>query len=109
MSSNYQPLTPATVAFNEEGVPVHPDYGDVYHPPWGALEQAQRVFLRGNRLPQRWQGRDTFTVCETGFGLGHNFLALWLLWRADPQRCRHLHVVSFEAHPFNREIGRAHV
>lgn len=102
MSSNYQPLTPATVAFNEQGVPMHPRYGDVYHPPWGALEQAARVFLRGNGLPQRWQGRDTFTVCETGFGLGHNFLALWQSWRTDPQRCHHLHVVSFEAHPFNR-------
>jgi tRNA 5-methylaminomethyl-2-thiouridine biosynthesis bifunctional protein len=40
-------------------------------------------------------------VCETGFGLGHNFLALWQAWRADPHRPGRLHVVSFEAHPFH--------
>lgn len=103
MSSNYQPLIPATLAFNEQGVPLSAVYGDVYHPVWGALEQAERVFLRGNRLPQRWRARKSFTVCETGFGLGHNFLALWQAWRSDPARADCLHVVSFEAHPFKRE------
>ena len=39
----------------------------------GALGQAEHVFLRGNGLPERWRGRDAFTVCETGFGLGLNF------------------------------------
>ncbi|MEO6984740.1 MAG: FAD-dependent 5-carboxymethylaminomethyl-2-thiouridine(34) oxidoreductase MnmC [Paralcaligenes sp.] len=34
--------------------------------------------------------------------MGHNFLALWQAWRADPQRSQRLHMVSFEAHPFSR-------
>ena len=54
----------------------------------GALGQAEHVFLRGNGLPERWRGRDAFTVCETGFGLGLNFLALWRAWRDDPARAR---------------------
>jgi tRNA 5-methylaminomethyl-2-thiouridine biosynthesis bifunctional protein len=78
-------------------------YGDVYHSPSGALGQAEHVFLRGNGLPGRWRGRKGFTVCETGFGLGLNFLALWKAWRDDPQRSATLHVISMEAHPFTQE------
>lgn len=102
MSSNYERLIPARIAFNERGIPVSPLYGDAYHPGWGAREQALKVFLHGNGLPQRWRGRRVFTVCETGFGLGNNFLALWQSWRDDAQRPQRLHVVSFEAHPLER-------
>src|SRR3546814_13822557 len=103
MSSNYEPLIPARLAFNERGIPVSTDFGDVYHPEGGALEQAERVFLAGNGLPERWRGRQAFTICETGFGLGHNFLALRQRWRSDPQRPARLHFISFEAHPFRRQ------
>lgn len=103
MSSSYVPLTPAVVGFDAQGRLYSPAYGDVYHSPSGALGQAEQVFLRGNGLPERWRGRGAFTVCETGFGLGLNFLALWRAWRDDPQRPRRLHMVSLEAHPFGRE------
>lgn len=103
MAISFEPLIAAGVAFDEAGTPISARYGDVYHAQMGALAQAEHVFLRGNQLPARWQGRTSFTVCETGFGLGHNFLALWRAWRSDPQRSKHLHVVSFEAHPFSKE------
>jgi tRNA 5-methylaminomethyl-2-thiouridine biosynthesis bifunctional protein len=61
--------------------------------------QARHVFLGGNDLPQRWQGKDRFVILETSFGLGLNFLTTWQGWQADPQRCRRLHFVSFEKHP----------
>ncbi|NYT24882.1 FAD-dependent 5-carboxymethylaminomethyl-2-thiouridine(34) oxidoreductase MnmC [Alcaligenaceae bacterium] len=96
-----EPLRPASLVFNEQGVPASTLYGDVYHARAGALDQARHVFIGGNGLPGRWSGRDTFTVCETGFGLGHNFLALWQAWRDAPGRPRHLHFLSFEAHPFS--------
>jgi tRNA 5-methylaminomethyl-2-thiouridine biosynthesis bifunctional protein len=102
MTGQFAPLVPASVAFDASGIPVSLLYGDVYHSRSGALAQAEHVFLSGNQLPGRWRGRTTFTVCETGFGLGHNFLALWHAWRTDPDRCARLHVVSFEAHPFSR-------
>ena len=100
MSSSYVPLAPATVALDAEGRLYSPAYGDVYHSPAGALGQAEHVFLRGNGLPERWRGRDAFTVCETGFGLGLNFLALWRAWRDDPARSAALHVLAVEGHPF---------
>ncbi len=88
--------------FDAEGRLFSPAYGDVYHSPSGALGQAEHVFLRGNGLPGRWRGRGAFTVCETGFGLGLNFLALWRAWREDPQRPAALHVLAIEGHPFAR-------
>src|SRR5690625_4298571 len=98
----YQPLLPAQPVVNEHGVAEHPDYGDVYHSLSGALGQTDYVFLQGNGLPERWQGHSQFTICETGFGLGNNFLTTWLRWRQDPKRSQRLHFVSFEG-----QIGRA--
>ncbi|QVQ24736.1 tRNA (5-methylaminomethyl-2-thiouridine)(34)-methyltransferase MnmD [Achromobacter deleyi] len=103
MSATYLPLTPAVVDYDADGRLFSAAYGDVYHSPSGALGQAEHVFLRGNGLPERWRGRASFTVCETGFGLGLNFLALWKAWRDDPQRPATLHVVAMEGYPFSRE------
>jgi len=68
--------------------------------PPAALAQARHVFLAGNALPDRWRGRDAFTILETGFGLGLNFLAAWDALRADPRGPARLHFVSVERHPF---------
>jgi tRNA 5-methylaminomethyl-2-thiouridine biosynthesis bifunctional protein len=102
MANPYEPLVPARIAFDAWGTPFSALYNDVYHTGSGALGQAEHVFLQGNQLPVRWRDRSLFTVCETGFGLGRNFLALWQAWRSDPSRPRRLHMVSFEAHPFER-------
>lgn len=103
MSAPYVPLTPATASFDADGKLYSAVYGDAHLAPSDALERAEHVFLRGNGLPERWRGRQGFTVCETGFGLGLNFLALWKAWLDDPQRSAALHVVSIEAHPFTRQ------
>ncbi len=96
------PIIPAEPCFTEAGVLYSPAYDDVYHSTEGALGQAQHVFLAGNDLPARWQGRDSFVIAETGFGAGLNLLATWAAWRADPLRCARLHFVSCELHPFRR-------
>jgi tRNA 5-methylaminomethyl-2-thiouridine biosynthesis bifunctional protein len=97
------PVQPARLTRNAQGVPFSEAYGDVYHPAGGALAQARHVFLEGNGLPERWQGRDRFVILETGFGLGNNFLATWDAWRSDPQAPRVLHFISLERHPLTRD------
>ena len=97
------PIIPAPLEFAADGTPCSSAFDDVYHSTDGGLGQAQHVFLAGNDLPRRWQGRDSFVILETGFGLGLNLLATWAAWRADPQRCARLHFVSCELHPFRRE------
>ncbi|UQP01117.1 bifunctional tRNA (5-methylaminomethyl-2-thiouridine)(34)-methyltransferase MnmD/FAD-dependent 5-carboxymethylaminomethyl-2-thiouridine(34) oxidoreductase MnmC [Burkholderia multivorans] len=96
-------LVPATLAFRDDGTLVSPAYGDIYHSAAGAIAQANHVFVAGNGLPARWQQRRTFTIVETGFGTGCNFLATWAAWRDDPARCERLRFVSVEKHPFSRE------
>ena len=96
-------VVPATPAFDAKGTPYSPEYGDVYHSNESGPGQARHVFLGGNDLPGRWAGARVFTILETGFGFGLNFLATWAAWRADPARPDRLHFVSVEKHPFARE------
>lgn len=104
-------LEPADLALDASGQPASPRYGDVYASRAGALGQARAVYLGGCGLldtPARWAGREQFTLLETGFGLGVNFLATWAAWRADPQRCERLHYVSLELHPVRAADLTAH-
>jgi tRNA 5-methylaminomethyl-2-thiouridine biosynthesis bifunctional protein len=80
--------------------PYSAAYGDVYHSAAGGPAQARHVFLAGNELPARWARRERYVILETGFGYGLNFLVTWRAWKEDPHRCRRLHFVSVEKHPF---------
>lgn len=87
------------VTWLADGSPHSPRFNDRYHSCAGATAQALGVFLTGCNLPQRWKDQAHFTILETGFGLGLNFLTTWATWEADPQRCTQLHFVSVEAYP----------
>ncbi|MES2716769.1 MAG: FAD-dependent 5-carboxymethylaminomethyl-2-thiouridine(34) oxidoreductase MnmC [Pseudomonadota bacterium] len=107
---SWGPLQPARIDFSDASAPSAPDFGDLYHPRAGALGQAHHVFLGGNGLPGRWAGRSRFVVLETGFGLGHNFLATWAAWQQDAQRCAQLWYLAIEKHPPRRDdLAQAHV
>lgn len=82
-----------------DGTPFSSEYQDIYHSERGGLAQARHVFLSGNGLPERWRGRASFNIVETGFGLGLNFLAAWDAWRADASRPSRLHFISVESRP----------
>jgi tRNA 5-methylaminomethyl-2-thiouridine biosynthesis bifunctional protein len=97
------------LSFDENGTPFSRRYGDVYHSASGGPAQATEVFLAGNALPERWRAKDRFTVVETGFGLGLNFLTTWKAWREDTAACRELVYVSVEKHPLSaEELARVH-
>ncbi|HUO44460.1 MAG TPA: bifunctional tRNA (5-methylaminomethyl-2-thiouridine)(34)-methyltransferase MnmD/FAD-dependent 5-carboxymethylaminomethyl-2-thiouridine(34) oxidoreductase MnmC [Burkholderiales bacterium] len=96
-------LDPAPLAFDASGTPFSPIYHDIYHSADSGPGQARHIFLAGNDLPSRWAQAHSFTIVESGFGSGLNFLATWQAWRADPQRCGRLYFVSIEKHPFQRD------
>jgi tRNA 5-methylaminomethyl-2-thiouridine biosynthesis bifunctional protein len=100
MTPDSRGIRPAEPAFDAEGTPWSATYDDVYHPGAGGLAQARHVFLGGNGLPLAWRDRRSFTILETGFGLGLNFLATWEAFRSVPGHCRALHFLSVEKHPF---------
>ncbi|MDP1555264.1 MAG: FAD-dependent 5-carboxymethylaminomethyl-2-thiouridine(34) oxidoreductase MnmC [Hyphomonas sp.] len=93
--------------WNADGAPHARAHGDVYFSAQDGLAETRAVFLNGCGLPEAWTGRAQFTVAETGFGTGLNFLALWQLWRTHrPGPDAQLTFVSFEAYPLRREDAR---
>ncbi|MGB3625328.1 MAG: tRNA (5-methylaminomethyl-2-thiouridine)(34)-methyltransferase MnmD [Henriciella sp.] len=91
------------LSWKEDGTPVDERVGDVYFSRHDGLEEARTVFMKGCGLPQRWEGRDRFTIGELGFGTGLNFLAVWQTWRQTRQPGQWLHFVSFEGYPLDAE------
>ncbi len=96
-------LSPASLTLRHDGTPYSSLFDDIYHSANGALAHAQHVFIKGNELPTRWACRPIFSILETGFGLGINFLATWAAWRSDAAHCSRLHFVSIEKHPFTQD------
>lgn len=109
MSVNFSPLTHAELDWNEQGLPVSRAYGDVYFSADGGLEETRHIFLAGNHLEKRLAESPVFTVGETGFGSGLNFLALWQLWEKVAPPDARLHFFSAEKHPLRVEdMARIH-
>ncbi len=97
-----KPLRPARLVFRD-GVPCSADYDDVYYAREGGLDEARHVFLAANDLPDRWQDARRFTIGETGFGTGLNFLLSVAEWRRLAPATARLHYVSVEKHPLRSE------
>ena len=102
MSNNN--LKIAQIDWQERGTPVSRDFDDIYFSQENGLEETRYVFLEGNNLPERFKThtQTTFTVAETGFGTGLNFLTLWHAWKQYRQHTSassRLHFISFEKYP----------
>lgn len=89
---------PQRVTWNANGVPVSTKFDDPYFSSENGLEETRHVFLRGNRLPERFH--DGFNVAELGFGTGLNFLTTVLAWRGADVAGQ-LQYTSFEAYPLS--------
>lgn len=81
--------------------PFASHYQDIYFSTDSGLEETKYVFLRHNQLKTRWENltQSHFSVCETGFGTGLNFLCAWQLWRETAPKNARLHFISIEKHP----------
>lgn len=94
------PLRPARLDWSQ-GSPRSADFGDIYFSVAGGDAETRHVFLDGNDLEARFLDLapdQSFTIAETGFGTGLNWLCTQALW----ERCGRkgwLHVVSIEKHP----------
>lgn len=94
------PLRPARLDWSQ-GSPRSADFGDIYFSVAGGDAETRHVFLDGNDLEARFLALapdQSFTIAETGFGTGLNWLCTQDLW----ERCGRkgwLHVASIEKHP----------
>ncbi|MBI3309896.1 MAG: tRNA (5-methylaminomethyl-2-thiouridine)(34)-methyltransferase MnmD, partial [Serratia liquefaciens] len=113
---SHAPIQTAALSWNEQGTPVSKQFDDVYFSNQDGLEETRYVFLKGNRLPQRFveHPRPLFIVAETGFGTGLNFLTLWQAFAAfrattPNATLQRLHFISFEKFPLlQADLAAAH-
>lgn len=90
-------------------VPRSEQFDDVYFSAADGLAETRHVFLAGNNLPEHWLDHPSFTICETGFGTGLNFLAALTLWRETKNTNASLHFISFEKFPVTRDFIACHL
>lgn len=85
----------------KDGLPYSIEFQDVYFSSDNGLLETEYVFLQGNDLAARWQHADLtqFTIMETGFGTGLNFLCAAKLWLELAPEDAVLHFVSVEKYP----------
>lgn len=89
----------------QDGQPFSQQFNDIYFSADSGLAETQHVFLQHNQLEDRWKSlRDKhFTIAETGFGTGLNFLCAWDLWNKVVPSDARLHFVSCEKYPLKPE------
>lgn len=93
----------AQVHWDEQGLPYSSHFDDIYFSKDNGIAESRYVFLDANRLEQRWQACSVFTIGETGFGTGLNFLLAWQLWKKRKNKNHaQLHFVSVEKFPLKK-------
>jgi tRNA 5-methylaminomethyl-2-thiouridine biosynthesis bifunctional protein len=122
-SSHQKEIRPAQIHWDQQGQPFSEDFNDVYFNTESGIDESRFVFIKPSQLQERWQHHEgSFTLVETGFGTGLNFILTWLEWitfqdsqkqaeKAQPnteqtsnnqQKSNHLHFISIEKFPLNK-------
>ncbi len=95
--------------WDENGQPISKEFDDVYFSSSNGLEETRYVFIENNNLEERFVNLDKnqhFTIGETGFGTGLNFLATWQLFRkihTNNTEAPRLHFITVEKYPLTIE------
>lgn len=96
------------IEWKDDGAPVSMRFDDIYFAPGDGLAESQHVFLNGIGAPDVWQEPRDYTIGETGFGSGLNFLLTWHLWSQTAPPDARLHFVSVEGFPMQPDdLARA--
>ncbi|BCD98558.1 bifunctional tRNA (5-methylaminomethyl-2-thiouridine)(34)-methyltransferase MnmD/FAD-dependent 5-carboxymethylaminomethyl-2-thiouridine(34) oxidoreductase MnmC [Marinagarivorans cellulosilyticus] len=104
------------ITWTQYGVPKSKRFNDFYFNEDGGLEESRFVFLQHNQLQRRWSNLkeqssppQVFSIAETGFGTGLNFLVAWQLWNKVAPNTATLHYIAVEKYPLHcPQITQAH-
>ena len=83
--------------------PVSTQFDDPYYSVVDGRAETDHVFIKGNRLYERWEELPVCTIAELGFGTGLNFLETVRQWQAFGLKNHKLHFISFEQYPITQE------
>ncbi|MDE1152877.1 MAG: bifunctional tRNA (5-methylaminomethyl-2-thiouridine)(34)-methyltransferase MnmD/FAD-dependent 5-carboxymethylaminomethyl-2-thiouridine(34) oxidoreductase MnmC [Micavibrio sp.] len=96
-------LIPARLQWSDDGAIESADYGDVYFQREKGMDESRYVFLQGNKLQERFAAlHGNFSIGETGFGSGLNFLLTAKLFLEHAPADARLTFVSIEKHPIEK-------
>ncbi len=94
-----------------DGQPYSLIFDDIYFSTDDGLEETNQVFIAQNQLETRFKSLEVeaFTIIETGFGTGLNFLVTSALWLTRAPQHAQLHFYSIEKYPLKiADLSRAH-
>ncbi len=104
-AANYRLAAP--VISYRDGILRADNFDDLYFSADNGLDESQHVFIDSNHIADRISNAAHFTIAETGFGTGLNFLAVMKLLEdmtaKQPLMCQ-VDYISFEARPLPSEI-----
>lgn len=107
---DFAALTCASIDW-QQATPVAPAFADPYFSRDDGPAETDHVFVAGNALAERFASlpaRAQFSIGETGFGTGLNFLRACECFLAHAPADARLHFISTEKHPLSRiDISRA--
>ena len=78
-------------------------YDDIYFSPENGEAESEYVFLKANKLQERFSKISNFTIAELGFGTGLNFLLTWKLFN-NLNNEGYLDFISIEGYPLKENI-----
>jgi tRNA 5-methylaminomethyl-2-thiouridine biosynthesis bifunctional protein len=100
-------ISQANIRFNENGTPYATQFEDLYFSDAQGLDETTHVFVKNNKLLQRWKNwpEQQFVIAETGFGTGLNVLVTMLHFEKFSQHTDdptfRLHFISIEKFPIS--------
>jgi tRNA 5-methylaminomethyl-2-thiouridine biosynthesis bifunctional protein len=85
--------------------PFSEDFGDIYFNPQAGIAESLAVFIEPTLLAKRWQHHPAleFSIVETGFGAGVNFLLAATTFAHYAQAPTWLNYTAIEAYPLHHD------
>ncbi|MDN3650430.1 bifunctional tRNA (5-methylaminomethyl-2-thiouridine)(34)-methyltransferase MnmD/FAD-dependent 5-carboxymethylaminomethyl-2-thiouridine(34) oxidoreductase MnmC [Reinekea marina] len=100
------------IYFMADGTPKSAAFDDYYFSNGLGVEESNYVFISPNKLVDRFRNLPElghFTIAETGFGTGLNFLLAWQCFLEHAPKTARLSFISCEKYPLSRsDLQLAH-
>lgn len=93
----------SNLEWRDGNFPVSTQFDDPYYSVVDGRAETDHVFIKGNKLNQRWANLNFCTIAELGFGTGLNFLETVRQWQSLDLTNHKLHFISFEQYPITQE------
>lgn len=110
-------ISKTPLIFQDNGAPYSKEFDDIYFDNKTGCEQSKNVYIEANSILERLKNnKELFTIAETGFGTGLNFILTLEAYKkatshlsedcikkTSPSENKKLHFISVEKYPLTKE------